>query len=124
MWQACGKPRRTNVGTRRDTELWFQMERIMAMENHKVIYGSKVNEEKVANMAGQCIGHIEDLAIDRDSGDIAYAVLSFGGFLGMGEHFHPVPWSVLKYDAEKNGYVISLSNDELKAAPTAANIAL
>jgi sporulation protein YlmC with PRC-barrel domain len=94
------------------------MEKIMATGKQKVIYGSKVNETTVANMAGQCIGHIEDLAIDKDTGDIAYAVLSFGGFLGMGEHFHAVPWSALKYDAEKNGYVISLSSDELKAAPT------
>ena|ERR1022692_1924350 len=89
----------------------------MGFENRKLIYASKVSGDTVRNSAGQSIGHIEDIAIDSITGDIAYAVLSLGGFLGIGERFHPVPWSVLKYEPDQNSYLVTLSNDELKAAP-------
>src|SRR3546814_10409532 len=51
------------------------------------------------------------------SGEVLYAVMSFGGFLGIGEHYHPLPWKVLKYDEERGGYVVGINKDALKDAP-------
>jgi hypothetical protein len=55
--------------------------------------------------------------IDKTSGKVAYAVLSFGGFMGMGEDYYPVPWSTLKYDSNLEGYRVNLTEDQLKKAP-------
>jgi hypothetical protein len=54
---------------------------------------------------------------DKQKGGVVYAVLAFGGLLGLGEKRHPVPWQSMTYDREQDGYVIGLSKDELKAAP-------
>jgi len=83
-----------------------------------LIFSSKVNNTPVINADGERIGHIEDVAIDKRTGQVAYAVLSFGGFLGMGEKYHPLPWPLLAYDTERNAYVVSLDKDALKAAPS------
>ena len=58
--------------------------------------------------------------IDKRSGRVVYAVMSFGGFLGIGERYHPLPWSVLKYDTDKGGYVVNLTRQQLEGAPTYA----
>jgi hypothetical protein len=55
--------------------------------------------------------------IDKVSGRAIYAVMSFGGFLGMGEKYHPLPWATLKYDAQKGGYVVNLDKKLLEGAP-------
>ena len=55
--------------------------------------------------------------IDKRSGGVAYAVMSFGGFLGMGEDYHPLPWSMLTYDTRQGGYVVNLDKDRLEGAP-------
>ena len=55
--------------------------------------------------------------IDKVSGKVAYAVMSFGGFLGIGEQYHPLPWSTLTYDTDKGGYVVNLSREQLEGAP-------
>jgi hypothetical protein len=83
----------------------------------RLIFASKVNNTAVLNGEGERIGHIEDLAIAKRSGQVAYAVLSFGGFLGIGEKFHPLPWSLLNYDTARNAYVVGLSKDALRDAP-------
>ena len=70
------------------------------------------------NSAGENIGQIEDLILDKTSNNIMFAVLGFGGFLGMGEKFHPIPWSMLSYSKDTGGYVIPMTADVLKAAPT------
>ena len=54
--------------------------------------------------------------IDRPSGKVAYAIMSFGGFLGMGNQYHPLPWSVLKYDTNLGGYVVNLDKRQLEGA--------
>ena len=56
--------------------------------------------------------------IDKRSGQVSYAVMSFGGFLGMGEDYHPLPWSVLHYDTNQGGYVVNLDKGQLEGAPT------
>ena len=63
------------------------------------------------------IGEIERVMIDKISGKVAYAVLSFGGFLGIGEDYYPVPWATLKYDTKLGGYVTGLTKDKFEKAP-------
>ena len=55
--------------------------------------------------------------IDKISGKVAFAVLSFGGFLGMGESFYPLPWTTLDYDTDLGGYRVNLTKDQLERAP-------
>jgi hypothetical protein len=55
--------------------------------------------------------------IDKPSGKVAYAIMSFGGFLGIGNQYHPLPWSVLKYDTHLGGYVVNLDKQQLEGAP-------
>jgi sporulation protein YlmC with PRC-barrel domain len=84
----------------------------------RLIAADKVNGTNVYNTAGEKIGSVEDVMIDKTSGRIAYAVMSFGGFLGMGEKHHPLPWSTLRYDQEKGGYVVPVSKEQLQDAPS------
>lgn len=91
----------------------------MTLESrHHLIMSSRVTGTTVFNRAGERIGHVEDLSIHKVSGQVIYAVMSFGGFLGIAERFHPVPWSMLEYDVERNGYVVPLDKAALEAAPT------
>ena len=85
--------------------------------DHTLILSSRVNGTPVFDSAGERIGHVDDLSIERVSGEVAYAIMSFGGFLGIGEKFHPLPWSLLDYDPERGGYVVALDKEALKAAP-------
>jgi sporulation protein YlmC with PRC-barrel domain len=85
---------------------------------HPLIPADRVNGTEVMNQDGDVIGKIEDIAIDKLSGKVAYAIVSFGGFLGIGERYHPVPWSVLRYDTDLKGYVAPLTKEQLNEAPT------
>ncbi len=82
------------------------------------ILASRVHGTNVYNSAGDKIGQVEDIVLDKQSNRIMFAALGVGGFLGMGEKFHPIPWSLLDYDKDKGGYVVPVSNDVLKNAPT------
>lgn len=90
----------------------------MTTSPHKLIPADRVNGTTVYNQAGEKVGQIEDIAIDKVSGKVAYAILSFGGFLGVGERYHPLPWSVLTYDVEKDGYVVPCDKEALENAPS------
>jgi sporulation protein YlmC with PRC-barrel domain len=81
------------------------------------IPASKVIGTSVYNTAGESIGAIEDVMLDKTSNGIMFAVIGFGGFLGIGEKYHAVPWSALDYSTERGGYVVPFSKDELKMAP-------
>ena len=83
----------------------------------EVIRAKKVIGTSVKNTAGQKIGQVEDIVLDKLSNNIVYAVVGFGGFLGMNEKFHPVPWSALDYVESEDSYVVPFTKDELKAAP-------
>lgn len=85
---------------------------------HPLIPADRVNGTDVVNQAGEKLGKIEDVAIEKVSGEVAYAILSFGGLLGIGEKYHPVPWRLLTYDPDKRAYVIPLEKDDLERAPT------
>jgi hypothetical protein len=86
-------------------------------ETGSLIASDKVQGTNVYNTAGESLGSIHDLMIDKKSGKVAYAIMSFGGFLGMGNQFHPLPWSVLKYDLNLGGYVVNLDKQQLEGAP-------
>jgi hypothetical protein len=86
-------------------------------ETPQLIAAGKVAGTPVYNRAGEHLGTIEDLMLDKRSGRVAYAVMRFGGFLGFGERIHPLPWSVLTYDVSLGGYVVDLDRDRLDAAP-------
>ena len=88
-----------------------------AVTTHALITASRVSGTPVFNRAGERIGHIEDLSIDKRTGQVRYALMAFGGFLGIGDRFHPLPWSVLEYHTEKNGYVVPLGRPELEKSP-------
>jgi len=83
----------------------------------RAILASKVQGTSVYNTAGDKIGEVEDIVLDKTSNRIMYAALGFGGLLGMGEKYAPVPWSMLDYQPEKGGYVVPLSEDVIKKAP-------
>jgi len=82
-----------------------------------VISSEKVEGTSVYNPAGEKLGSIDDLMIDKYSGQIRFAVLEFGGFLGMGTDRYPLPWRVLKYSKEKGGYVVPVNKTMLDQAP-------
>lgn len=84
---------------------------------HPLIPAKRVNGASVYNQAGEEIGKIEDIAIDKRSGKVAYAILSFGGFLGLGEKHQPLPWSALDYDEDRGGYVVEVTEEFLRLAP-------
>ena len=81
------------------------------------IRASKVIGTTVKDSAGQRLGEVKDVVLDKQSNSILFGVMSFGGVLGMGEKYHPVPWAALDYDEGEDAYVINLTKDQLKAAP-------
>jgi hypothetical protein len=89
-------------------------------ETGNLIASSKVQGTYVYNAAGEELGSIHDVMIDKLSGKVAYAIMSFGGFLGIGNQYHPLPWSVLKYDTSKGGYVVHLDKRQLEGGPAYA----
>ena len=86
-------------------------------ETTSLIASDKVEGTAVYGADQRKIGSLERVMIDKISGKVAYAVLSFGGFLGMGEDYYPMPWSTLKYDTKLGGYLVNLTKDQLDNAP-------
>jgi hypothetical protein len=82
-----------------------------------LIASDRVEGTAVYGPGNHRIGRIERLMIDKVSGKVAYAVLTFGGFLGIGEDHYPLPWAKLDYDTKLDGYRVDLTEDQLRAAP-------
>ncbi len=87
-------------------------------ETTALIAASKVQGTAVYNDEGESLGSIHDLMINEISGNVANAIMSFGGFLGIGNSYHPLPWSLLEYDTTKGGYVVNLDKTQLEGAPS------
>src|ERR1700758_4427562 len=83
----------------------------------RAIRANKVIGTSVRNAAGESIGKVEDVILDKQSNNIMFAVVGFGGFLGMAEKYHPIPWSGLEYDESKGAYVVNYTKEERQAAP-------
>jgi hypothetical protein len=84
---------------------------------HDLIGSDRVEGTNVYRSDGKKIGEIERVMIDKISGQAAYAVLGFGGFLGLGEDHYPVPWQRLTYNERLGGYEVNISDEQLKNAP-------
>lgn len=83
----------------------------------RLIASDRVIGTDVRRPNGARIGRIERLMLDKESGRVAYAVMSFGGFLGLGEDYHTLPWSVLRFDPDLDAYVVDITEAQLRDAP-------
>ena len=91
---------------------------VNADETDRLIASDKVEGTAVYNRAGERLGSVYNVMIDKFSGQVAYAVMSFGGFLGIGERYHPLPWRALTYDTGLGGYVVDVTREQLEKAPS------
>ena len=82
------------------------------------INAKNVIDKKIKDTSGKTIGEVEDIVLDKLSNNIMFAVVGFGGFLGIGEKYHPLPWSLLSYDSNDGNYIVNLSREQLQAAPS------
>jgi sporulation protein YlmC with PRC-barrel domain len=83
----------------------------------RIMAADTLEGDKVFNNAGDELGEITNIMIDVPNGRVAYAVLSFGGFLGMGNKLFAVPWEVLQLDTESKCFVLDVDREKLEAAP-------
>ena len=81
------------------------MENLERKESPQLIAADKVKGTEVYNASDENLGTVEEVMIDNRSGKVAYAVMSFGGFLGIGEKYHPLPWGMLQYDPAKRSII-------------------
>lgn len=86
-------------------------------ETSQLIASDKVEGTAVYNRSGERLGSVYNFMVNKRSGQVAYAVLSFGGFLGMGTSYHPPPWNELTYDTSLGGYVVNRTKEQLEGAP-------
>ncbi len=86
-------------------------------ETESLIGSDKVEGIAVYRADGTKIGRIQRVMIDKVSGKVGYAVMSFGGFMGIGENYYPLPWSALTYNPRLDGYEVNVSDEQLKGAP-------
>ena len=86
-------------------------------ETGRLIASNKVEGTAVYNRAGERLGSVYNFMVDKISGQVAYAVMSFGGFLGIGEDYYPLPWSALTYNPKLGGYEVNITEQQLKNAP-------
>jgi hypothetical protein len=86
-----------------------------------LIASDRVEGTRVYGADGKHIGSIERLIIGKKDGRVAYAVLSFGGFLGIGHDHYPLPWEKLSYDTQLDGYRIDLTKEQIEGAPSYAD---
>ena len=91
---------------------------VAANETRDLISSDKVEGTSVYDRKGTKLGTVSNVMLDKRSGHVAYAVLSFGGFLGMGASYHPLPWDQLTYDQNQGGYVVNVTEEQLRGAPT------
>ena len=90
-------------------------------EQGNLIGSDKVEGTAVYSADGEKIGSIERVMIDKPSGKVSYAVLGFGGFLGLGNDHYPLPWQSLKYNKQLGGYQTMVPSDRIKGAPKYAS---
>lgn len=86
-------------------------------ETNRLIASNKVEGTAVYNRAGDRLGTVYNFMVDKRSGQVEYAVMSFGGFLGIGEEYSPLPWDQLTYDTDQGGYVVDLTKEVLQGGP-------
>ena len=90
-------------------------------ETARLISSEKVEGTAVRRSDGDKVGTIDHVMLDKHSGRIAYAVMSFGGFLGMGEEYYALPWSALRYNEGLDAYELNVTDDQLRNMPLASS---
>ena len=83
----------------------------------RVLSASSLSGDRVRNTAGEDLGKVQELMIDVPTGRVAYAVLSFGGFLGIADKLFAVPWGALMLDEDQKEFILNVNKDQLKNAP-------
>jgi sporulation protein YlmC with PRC-barrel domain len=89
----------------------------MALQTYHMLSASSIVGDKVRNLAGETLGKIEDVMLDHETGRVAYAVLSFGGFMGVGDKLFAVPWHAMTVDLEAHEFVLDVDEERLEKAP-------
>jgi sporulation protein YlmC with PRC-barrel domain len=89
-------------------------------ETTDLIASNKVEGTAVYNRQGEKLGEVYNFMVGKRSGEVSYAIMSFGGFLGIGQKYHPLPWNALTYDMSKKGYVIDADKERLMSVPNYA----
>ena len=84
----------------------------------RLIAADKVEGTAVYDRQGEKLGTVKDIFIDKMSGKVEFASMAFGGLLGIGERYHPVPWSALDYDTHKDGFVVDMDKAVLEGSPS------
>ena len=85
--------------------------------NPKVLSAGSLSKDKVQNLSGESLGDIEDLMIDLGTGRVAYAVLSCGGVLGMGNKLFAIPWQAMNLDTDNQVFLLDVNKESLEQAP-------
>jgi PRC-barrel domain len=93
---------------------------VTARETTRLIASDKVEGAAVRRSDGEKLGSIKRVMIDKLTGKVAYAVMTFGGFLGIGDEYRAVPWSVLRYSPDLDAYELDATEDQLRNAPVLA----
>ncbi|MDN7023405.1 PRC-barrel domain containing protein [Methanoculleus sp. FWC-SCC1] len=88
-----------------------------AVPEWKVLSASTIKSDNVRNPQGEDLGKIEELMIDIEEGRIAYAVLSFGGFLGLGDKYFAIPWEALRIAPHEHRFILDVPKERLENAP-------
>lgn len=91
--------------------------RLETDENVRLISSTKVEGTPVVGTNGEALGHIQGFMVDKYTGRVAYAVMKFGGTMGFGASLFPLPWPMLDYDVEKDGYALDVTKEQLADAP-------
>lgn len=92
-------------------------EPVAISETPRLIASDKVEGTRVYNRQGERLGSIRNFMVNKTSGRVEYAVLEFGGILGIGSEFYPLPWDLLSYDEQLGGYAVAIDKDKLEGAP-------
>lgn len=87
-------------------------------ETHRLIASDRVEGTAVYNAEGERLGTVRRFMVDKASGQVEHAELSFGGMFGIGNKHYPLPWQALTYDTEKGGYVVNVTKEQLESAPS------
>jgi hypothetical protein len=91
--------------------------RLETDENVRLISSTKVEGTPVVGSDGAKLGTIQSFMVDKYTGRVAYAVMSFGGTMGVGTSLFPLPWPLLEYDVEKDGYALDVTKEQMASAP-------
>ena len=93
-------------------------ESVPRSETTSLIASNKVEGTAVYDPAGGKIGTVYNFMVQKRSGQVEYVVVSTGGFLGLGQAYHPLPWSLFKYDEGQGGYVVEITKEMLAGGPS------